>query len=285
MKLDGKVVIVTGAGAGIGQGIALCLAEEGADVAVIDISTGTANDVANKVKAMGRRSLAIVANATDRKQAEQALQKILDTFGRVDILVNNVGGESRFYYEKPGQQYSEEEEWDDTIRLNLKATMIMSHAIAPLFVKQSRGKIVNIASIAGRAPSGSGARSGGGMAGRGAAFSPMMSYGVAKAGIIQFTRLLAMQLAESNVNVNCICPGVLYTSLYERSFPRRLQATPEAAGMTPREYFDKYVVSRVPLGREQTPEDMGRAVVFLVSEDAKNITGQSLNIDGGMAPG
>jgi len=163
--------------------------------------------------------------------------------------------------------------------------MIMSHAAAPLFIGQRSGKIVNIASIAGRAPSGGGARSGGGMAGKGPLFSPMMSYGVAKAGVIQFTRMLAVQLAEYNVNVNCVCPGVLYTPLYERSFPRRLQATPEARGLSPREYFDKYVVSRVPLGREQTPEDIGRAVVFLASEDAKNITGQSINVDGGMVPG
>jgi NAD(P)-dependent dehydrogenase (short-subunit alcohol dehydrogenase family) len=285
MKLDGKVAVVTGGGAGIGEGIARCLAEEGADVAVIDINAATADVVAGAVNRLGRRSAAIVANATDSSQAEQALKKALDTLGRIDILVNNVGGESRFYYEKPGEQYSEEQEWDDTVRLNLKATMIMSHAVAPLLVEQKTGKIVNIASIAGRAPSGGGARSGGGMAGRGAAFSPMMSYGVAKAGVIQFTRMLALQLAEYNVNVNCICPGVLYTPLYERSFPRRLQSTPEAAGMSAREYFDKYVVSRVPLGREQTPEDIGRAVVFLVSEDARNITGASINVDGGMAPG
>jgi NAD(P)-dependent dehydrogenase (short-subunit alcohol dehydrogenase family) len=280
MKLEGKIAVITGGGAGIGQGIALCLAEEGANVAVIDISAGNAKDVANKVKAMGRRPLAITANVTDSKQAEQALQKVLAAFGHIDILVNNVGGESRFYYEKPGQQYSEEEEWDDTVRLNLKATMIMSHAVSPLFVKQRSGKIVNIASIAGRAPAGGGARPSGT-----AAFSPMMSYGVAKAGVIHFTRMLALQLAGSNVNINCVCPGVLYTPLYERSFPRRLQATPEAAGMNAREYFDKYVVSRVPLGREQTPEDIGRAVVFLVSDDARNITGQTINVDGGMVPG
>ncbi len=285
MKLEGKVAVVTGGGAGIGQGIVYCLAEEGADVAIIDINPDTANDVTEKVKTMGRRSLAIGANATDSKQTEQALRKILDTFGRIDILVNNVGGESKFYYEKPDQPYSEEEEWDDTVRLNLKATMITSRAVAPLFIEQGSGKIVNIASIAGRAPAGRGAPSGGGMAGREATFSPMMSYGVAKAGLIQFTRLLALQLAAYSVNVNCICPGVLYTPLYERSVPRRVQATPEAAGMTPREYFDKYIVSRVPLGREQTPEDIGRAVLFFVSEDARNITGQSLNVDGGMVPG
>lgn len=280
MKLEGKVAVVTGGGVGIGEGIVLCLAEEGANVAVVDISASNANDVASKVKALGRRSLAITANVTDSRQAEQALQQVLAAFRHIDILVNNVGGESRFYFERPGEPYSEEDEWDDTIKLNLKSTMLMSHAVAPLFVKQRSGKIVNIASIAGRSSSGGGARPGGSTA----AFGPMMSYGVAKAGVIQFTRMLALQLAGSNVNINCICPGVLYTPLYERSFPRRLQSTPEAAGMNAREYFDKYVVSRVPLGREQTPEDIGRAVVFLVSEDARNITGQTINVDGGMVP-
>jgi NAD(P)-dependent dehydrogenase (short-subunit alcohol dehydrogenase family) len=279
LKLEGKIAVVTGGGAGIGEGIVRCLAEEGADIALIDISSNTANEAASRVKKMGRKSLAVVANATDSKQAEQALQKVLDTFGRIDILVNNVGGESKYYYEKPGQPYTEEDEWDDTIRLNLKTTMVMSHAVAPLFVKQKSGKIVNIASIAGRPPSGAGTQSSGT-----ASFSPMMSYGVAKAGVIQFTRMLAVQLAGSNINVNCICPGVLYTPLYERSLPRRLKNTPEAVGMTPRAYFDKYVVSRVPMGREQTPEDIGKAVAFLVSKDAVNITGQSINIDGGMTP-
>jgi NAD(P)-dependent dehydrogenase (short-subunit alcohol dehydrogenase family) len=284
MKLEGKVAIVTGGGAGIGQGISYCLAEEGADIAVIDISPENAGKAADEVKKTGRRALAITANATDSNQAEEAMKKALDTYGKVDILVNNVGGESRYYYETPGEGYSEEKEWDDTIQLNLKATMIMSHAVAPLFIEQKSGKIVNISSIGGRAMSGGGAASGKGMSGKEAAFSPMMSYGVAKAGVIQFSRLLAVQLAPYNVNVNCICPGVLYTPLYERSVPRRIAATPGSEGLTPREYFDKYVISGVPLGREQTPEDIGRAVVFLVSEDSRNITGQSINVDGGMVP-
>lgn len=285
MKLEGRVAVVTGGGVGIGRGVAMCLAEEGADVAVIDISAASADNVAAGVQSFGRKALAITADATDGTQAAQALQKAVEILGRVDILVNNVGGESRFYYEKPGQLYSEEEEWDDTVRLNLKATMIMSRAGVPLFVRQKSGKIVNIASIAGRAPSGGGMRQGATGEEGEAFFSPMMSYGVAKAGVIQFTRMLALQLAEYNVNVNCICPGVLYTPLYERSFPRRLRSTPEATGMSAREYFDQYVVSRVPLKREQTPDDIGRAVVFLASEDARNITGQSLNVDGGMVPG
>ena len=285
MKLEGKVAIVTGGAAGIGQGITLCLAEEGADVAIIDISRETATKVADEVKSLGRKSLVIVADAADSKQVDQAVRKIVETFGKIDILVNNVGGESRFYQERIGQPYLEEEEWDDTIELNLKTTMIVSRAVAPYFVKQKSGKIVNISSIGGRSPAGRGRTSPVGMGREGSAFSPMMSYGVAKAGVIQFTRLLALQLAEYNVNVNCICPGVLYTPLYERSVPRRTQSIPETKGMTPREYFDKYIAPLVPLKREQTPEDIGHAVVFLVSEEARNITGQSINVDGGMFPG
>ncbi len=283
MKLEGKVAIVSGGGAGIGLGITLCLAEEGADVAIVDINKETAAGAAGEVEKLGRKSLVIVADATDSEQVNRAVRETIDAFGRIDILVNNTGGESRFYYERPGQPYLEEEEWDDTVRLNLKSTMLMCRAVAPHFVKQESGKIVNIASIGGRAPSG--IRAGRGMGGSGAAFSPMTSYSAAKAGVIQFTMVFALQLARYNVNVNCVCPGVLYTPMYERSVPRRIQSTPGSEGMTPREYFDKFIAPMVPLQREQTPEDIGRAVVFLVSEDARNITGQSINVDGGMIPG
>jgi NAD(P)-dependent dehydrogenase (short-subunit alcohol dehydrogenase family) len=284
MKLENKSAIVTGGGAGIGLGIALCLAEEGADVAVMDINSRAAAEAAGRVKELGRRSLAVTADATDTRQIDQAVQKVLDAFGKIDILVNNTGGEARYYNEVPGQPYPEEKEWDDTVRLNLKPPMLMVRAVAPYFEKQHSGKIVNISSIGGRSPSGMGGGAKG-MAGDGFGYSPMTSYCVSKAGIIQFTRLMALQLAKYNVNVNCICPGVLYTPLYERSAPRRIQATPGAEGMTPREYFDKYIAPTVPLGREQTTEDIGRTVVFLVSEDARNITGQSINVDGGMVPG
>jgi len=283
MKLEGKVAAVTGGGAGIGEGIVKCLAEEGADIAIIDISKDNAEKVSAEVKAAGRKSITIIANVTEKDQADYALQQILDNFGSVDILVNNVGGESKYYYEEPGVDYSEEKEWDDTIKLNLRATMLMTRAVAPLFVNQKSGKIVNISSIGGR-PMAGGPPPGGGMDGREAALSPMTSYGVAKAGVIQFSRLMALQLAPYNINVNCVCPGVLYTPLYERSAPRRIRSTPGAEGLSYQEYFDKYVASRVPLGRGQTPEDIGRAVVFLSSEESRNITGQWINVDGGLTP-
>jgi NAD(P)-dependent dehydrogenase (short-subunit alcohol dehydrogenase family) len=284
LKLTNKVAIVTGGGAGIGQGICRCLAEEGADIAVVDVNQKNAEHVADEITRLGQRAAAIIADVTESQAVNRAVTETLESFGRIDILVNNVGGEARFYQEKPGESYLEEKEWDDTIRLNLKTTMVMCQAVMPHLIQQKSGKIVNIASIGGRPPWGRG-RGSGGMGGRGAEFSPMMSYGVAKAGVIQFTMTLALQLAEFDINVNCLCPGILYTPLYERSAPRRIQATPGAEEMTPRQFFDQYVVPMVSLQREQTPEDIGRAVVFFASEDARNITGQTLNIDGGMVPG
>jgi len=284
LKLENKIAVVTGGGAGIGEGICRCLAEEGADLAIVDVNRANAEQAAAAMKSTTRKAAAFVADVTDSADVERVVKEILNAVGRIDILVNNVGGEARFYEEKPGEPYLEEKEWDDTVRLNLKTTMLMCRAVMPHLIEQKSGKIVNIGSIGGRPPSGRGGAPSG-MRGRGTEISPMMSYGVAKAGIIHFTMTLALQLAEHNINVNCVCPGVLYTPLYERSVPRRLQATPGAEGMTPRQYFDTFVAPTVPLRREQTPEDIGRAVVFFVSEDAKNITGQTLNVDGGMVPG
>jgi meso-butanediol dehydrogenase/(S,S)-butanediol dehydrogenase/diacetyl reductase len=283
LKFKDKTAIVSGGGAGIGEGIARCLAAGGANIAVVDVHRGNAERVAEAVRSMGRKAEPFVADVTNSESVDWVVKEVLAAFGKIDILVNNVGGEGRFYNETPGEAYLEEKEWDDTVRLNLKSTMLMCQAVMPHLIRQRSGKIVNISSIGGRPPSGRGT-SLGGMRGSGAEISPMMSYGVSKAGVIQFTMTLALQLARHNINVNCVCPGVLYTPLYERSAPRRIAATPGSEGMTPREFFDKYVVSGVPLGREQTPEDIGQAVCFFVSEEARNITGQTLNVDGGMVP-
>ena len=276
MELEGKIAIVTGGGAGIGEAIAIRLAEEGADVAIMEISKPRTDSVADKIKKLGRRALGLVADATDPEQLRQAAQNVIDAFGRIDILVNNVGGEIRFYNEHAGDRFVEisGQEWNEMIDFNLKSAIRACQAVTPHMIKQNSGKIVNIASIAGRHPVGHGAR--------GSAIT--MSYGVCKAGIIQFSDLLALELAVHNINVNCVCPGEVWTPMYEKNALRAIASDPQLKGMTPREYFEKMVVSGMPLGREATAADVGEAVLFFVSEKSRNITGQSLNVDAGARP-
>jgi len=298
MKLQGQVAIVAGGGQGIGEGIVKCLAEEGANIAVVDINGDSANKVVDGVKAMGRKALPITADLTDEKQVNSAVKDTVDFFGKVDILVNNVGGVS----EDTGQAMAEyaasqgdigviapfmrfsPEIWDRYYELNLKSHVMLSHAVTPYFIKQRSGKIVNISSVAGR------------LAG-----PDQMPYNAMKAGDISVTWSLARSLAPFNVTVNCVCPGFVYTPLWARGATARLTALREAKkkgenlppafsrlsaadleSLTPEDFWLKYIViPNTPNGRAQTPEDMGKAVVFFVSEDAKNVTGQVLHVDGG----
>lgn len=261
MKLQNKVAIVTGGGQGIGRGIVLCLAEEGADVALVEINADAAQKVAGEVKKMGRRSLAIVADATDNDAVVKSVQEVIDHFGRIDILVNNVGGTD--------QGGTDDipvggEGWDGFYRLTLRAHVLMSQTVIPHLRAQKGGKIVNISSEAGRGGS-----------------PLLMAYSAFKSGVISLTQSLARQLARDNINVNCVCPGVIWTPLWERLAQAMIAMNPDFKDMSPREFFEKRIVAQRPLGREETPEDIGRAVVFLASEDARNITGQSLNVNGG----
>ncbi len=276
MKLEGKVAIVTGAGQGIGQSIVHCLAEEGADLAIVDINRDTVTRVADDIRALGRKSLAVVADATDNKQVTQAVQQTIDTFGRIDILVNNVGGYGKAVRAGVGQQLAgiTEEQWDEFFELNLKTQFLMCRLVVPHFQKQQSGKIVNMASAAAW-----------GIAGGAGVRVPVahgnLVYGVTKAGVVRFTRALAAALAGDNINVNCVCPGVIYTPLWEWIASQGVKFDPHPGVRTAKQYFDEVVIPGVPLKRAQTAEDIGHAVVFLVSEDAKNITGHSLNVNGG----
>lgn len=283
MKLEGKVAIVTGGGQGIGEGIVRCLAEEGANVAIVDINGENARKVAAGVESMGRKSLAVEADVTDWEKVQAAVKKVVETLGGVDILVNNVGGATAGGgggLAMPNIATRTEEEWQGTYEINLKTHILVTRAVVPHFIKQRSGKIVNISSIAG------------------VKGSPMlMPYSVFKAGDIAFTRTLSLELAPHNINVNAILPGLVYTPLWEAGAAALRQLAIETAkagnkggnfsleeleAMSPREWWLKTTVgTSTPLGREQTPEDMGRAAVFLVSKDAENITGQALCVDGG----
>lgn len=276
MKLEGKVAIVTASGQGIGRGIALCLAEEGADIVVNSLHEETATKTAADVKALGRRALAIAGDITTADKIAQVVQDTINAFGKIDILVNNVGGGRVTPKEADSNFLGQvEAEWDAMYKQNLKASVLMCKAVEPHFVKQKSGKIVNISSIAGRY----------------ANSVASAAYGSVKAALIRFSQSLAEELGPHNINVNCICPGLVYTDPWARGriLTRIAETMPEYKGMKPRDWFlglieGKYLelIAVTPLRREQTIEDIGHAVVFLVSEDAKNISGQALNVDGGL---
>jgi len=267
MKLEGKVAIVSGGGGrGNGESIAQCLAEEGADIVVVDFDADAGRKSSDRVKSLGRKSLAIEADVTDSKQITRLVQETIDTFGKIDILVNVVGGNFRKRRASPSQRFIDqtEEEWDEIFALNIKTQVLMCLAVVPHFMKQKNGKIINISS------------------GNSKYCDPtLMIYSVAKAGVDHFTRLLARELAEHNINVNCVLPGPVHTPTVERIAARMIQTIPEYKGLSVEEYIEKYRTTRIPLKKELMPEDIGRAVTFLVSEDAKMITGQCLSVDGG----
>jgi NAD(P)-dependent dehydrogenase (short-subunit alcohol dehydrogenase family) len=261
MRLEGKVAVVTGGGAGIGEGIVMCMAREGADVAIPDVQEGNAQHVAREVQKIGRRALALRCDVTRAAEIQAAFDRIRQELGRIDILVNNAGLAS-----PPGMPFTNntEEDWDRTYAVNLKSVFLTAKAIAPYLIERKAGRIINIASIAGPL-----------------AAITMPPYSVAKGGVITFTRVLAKELAAHGVTVNAICPGVLWTSFWEGLAKYIADTNPAFQGMTPRQVFDKRVADVTPMKREQMPEDIGWAAVFLASDQARNITGQALHVDGG----
>jgi len=269
VKLEGKVAIVSGGGGGgNGEAIVQCLAEEGADVVVVDIDADAGRKSADKVKVLGRKSVAIEADVTDSKQVARLVQEAIDTFGKIDILVNVVGGggKGKRARTKTSLRFVDqtEEEWDATFAINLKTQVLMCLAVVPHFIKQRNGKIVNISS------------------GNSILCDPTkMIYSVIKAGVNHFTRLLAMELAEYSINVNSVVPGRIRTPVVERGVARMLQTMPDDKRINIEEYFEKFRMPGIPLKRELRPEDIGRAVLFLVTEDSKNITGECLPVNGG----
>ena len=263
MDVTGKVAVVTGGGRGIGQGIALALARNGADVVLADIVLDNAQAVAGEVSAMGRQSMAVALDVTDQGSVDAMAREVLDRFGRIDILVNNAGIIAAAGWEERG--VTVEDDWDEIYAINVKGVARVTEAVAPHMKERRYGKIVNIASVAGR---------------QGTSTSNL-PYGASKAAVINFTQSVAMELARFDINVNAICPGLLWTPMHERIGDRRSRLPENTEGLSPRELFDLSVKERVPLGREQTPEDIGNAVAFFASDYAKNITGQAMNVSGG----
>ena len=260
--LTGRTALVTGAGGGIGRGIALVLARQGADVAVADVNGEAAAAVAREVEAAGRRALAVPMDVTSRASVEQGVEAVLARWERLDVLVNNAGVMAAPGWE--GAPQEREEDWDLAYQVNVRGVAYCCRAVQPHMVARRAGRIVNIASIAGR---------------RGR--PPMPHYSASKAAVINFTQALALELAPHGINVNAVCPGLLWTDMWRRIAERFRRQDPSLAGLEPREVFLRSVAERVPLGQEQTPEDIGKAVAFLASDDARCITGQAVHVDGG----
>src|SRR5881296_680253 len=195
MRLDGKVAVVTGGGSGIGRGIVLAMAREGADVAIPDIQVLNAEKVAGEVKGLGRKVLAMKTDVTSAADVKTMVDRTRESFGKIDILVNNAGAAG-----PPGMPFTNntEEDWDRTFAVNTKSVFLTCKAIAPHFIERRAGRIINIASIAGPL-----------------AALTMPPYSVAKGGVITFTRVIAKELAPHGITVNAICPGVLWTAFWE----------------------------------------------------------------------
>jgi meso-butanediol dehydrogenase/(S,S)-butanediol dehydrogenase/diacetyl reductase len=264
MRLKDRIVVVTGGGGGIGKGICSCLAREGADIVVCDLNEEAAKTTVAAIEAKGRSSFAVAADITDETACQNLVVAATERFGRIDVLVNNAG----HFGASIGQHFTDQtaEDWEANFAVNLTGPFYLCKAVAPGMIERKFGKIINISSIAAQ---------------RDPSFAP--AYAAAKNGLLNLTRVVAKDLGPHNVNVNAICPGLLWTDFWNRMAPMMAATNPVFAGLEPRQVFEKMVEQNTPLGREQVPEDIGNMVVFLASEEARNITGQSINVDGGIS--
>jgi NAD(P)-dependent dehydrogenase (short-subunit alcohol dehydrogenase family) len=256
MTLEGRSMIVTGAGHGIGRATALALARAGAHVAAVDIDPAAAKTTAEAVAALGRRSLALDADVGDLRAIDAMVTRVVDTFGGIDVLVNNAGVTRR-----ADIMDLTEADWDRIMRVNGKGVFFCLQRVAREMIPRRSGVIVNIASIAGK-----------GYAGTSNAI-----YAASKGAVISLTRIAALQLARHNINVNAICPGTTVTALSRDNLVTR--ARNEGLSV---EDMERRRNSAIPLGRPNEPEDVAALAVFLASPGARNITGQSYNVDGGI---
>jgi NAD(P)-dependent dehydrogenase (short-subunit alcohol dehydrogenase family) len=245
--LTGKTAIVTGAGRGIGRALALGLAEAGAQVAVVARTGADLEKLVKEMDAIGSKAHAIEADLTEKGAADRVVEATLETLGGLHILVNNAGMNIR----KQALELTDEE-WDRVVDLDLKATFFMSQAAGRVMCEQKYGRIVNIASVAGLV-----------------ALRTGVAYGASKAGVIHMTRVLALEWSKFGVNVNAIAPWYFRTPLTEA-----LLDDPK---------FVAEVLGRTPSGRIGNLEDLIGPTIFLASDAAAYITGQTIAVDGGMS--
>jgi len=247
MKLDNKTAIATGARRGIGRTIALALAKEGANVVVSDISQEDCQKVVTEIEGLGRKGLALKCNVTSRAEVEDMVRRTVVEFGKVDILVNNAGIISF----KPFLELTDED-WDNTLNVNLKGQFLCARAVAKEMDKNKWGRIINIASISS--------------GGCGIAFPLIAHYTASKGGVMALTEALALELTSKGINVNAICPGAIDTDM--------VKGVKESGQL-------EQILVRIPKGRLGQPEDIANLAVFLASDESDYISGAAIVIDGG----
>lgn len=243
-QLDSKIAIVTGAGQGIGKGIATRLAAAGATVVVTDVNEATATATASE---LGGAAVGLVADVTSMESVRAMVDQVKERFGRIDILVNNAG------WDKIGPFVdSDPADWDRIMQINLYGVFHTSYLVLPIMAAQGYGRVVNLASDAGRVGS-----------------SGEAVYSAAKGGVIAFTKTMAREMARAQVTVNCVCPGPTDTALFA-----------SVGGDNPK--LREALTKAIPLRRLGQPEDLANAVAFLVSDQAAFITGQTVSVSGGL---
>jgi len=245
MDLKNKVAIITGSRRGIGKAIALALAKAGANVVVSDINLDDCNKVVEEIKAINGNALAVKADVSNPEDVSQMINLTTEKFGKVNILINNAG----IYMQKSFTDVTEQD-FDRILNINLKGVFLCSKAAVPEMIKQGKGKIINIASIAGQV-----------------GFADSSAYCASKGAIINITRELALELAQYKINVNAIGPGVIETDMTKNLLKNK--ATKEA------------LLANIPLNRIGKPEDIANAALFLASDNSDYITGITLFVDGG----
>jgi len=258
MNLNNQVALVTGAAQGIGKASALALADAGAHVVVADIDRQGAEATADAIMSTQRKALAVQADVGELQQIDRMVRAALEQFGQIDILLNNAGVTRR-----ADIMEITEADWDRIHRVNAKGVFFCLQRVAQEMITRRSGRIINIASIAGKGYEG----------------ASNVAYAASKGAVIAMTKLAALQLGKHNINVNAICPGVTRTGLSDANL--RVRAQQEGVSI---EEMEQRRAAVIPLKRANDPEDIAAMVMFLASQGTRNVTGQSFNVDGGLIP-
>ncbi len=256
LGLKGKVVIVTGGARGIGAAIVEGFNREGAKVVIADIELDIAEKLATDLAKNGTKALAVRTDVTSKSDIDNLVAQALGEFGKIDILVNNAGVVREILFVD-----IEEKDWDLVNNVNARGVYLVTRAVVPHMIAARYGKIVNISSRAGKE-----------------AQIGLSHYSASKFAVIGLTQALAKELAEYDINVNAICPGILRTFMWERVI---LDARAKRQGLTKEQVFESWI-NRIPLRRPQVPEDIANVVLFLSSPVSRNITGEAINVSGGL---